>query len=141
MQRRGVQHSGGGLKVAIVCAELVLRRPPRPPVRNLSGPGGRVDWSDLQRSDDWQKVDVDDLDIRARMCILNAYLVPEEMRAALYPEISPVNTFRLILNYCLGTDIPLVEDRAFFSTWGGDYDFRDMTDLVREEDGQVSDAQ
>lgn len=45
--------------------------------------------------------------------ILNAYYLPEEIGEQLYPTISPVNTFRLILDYYLGTDFGLLEDRHY----------------------------
>lgn len=70
-------------------------------------------------------------DMRERLGILNAYLVPEEVQDSLYPEITPVNSFRLILNYCLGTSIPLIEDRAFFSSGSRPYNFIDVTEEVR----------
>lgn len=51
-----------------------------------------------------------------RMPILNAYFLPGlEAGEALYPSISPVNTFRIILNAYFEQDLPLLEDRSYFS--------------------------
>ena len=50
----------------------------------------------------------------ARLAILNAYLVPNEMRDYLYPSISPVNSFRVILPALLGQPPELLEDRFFY---------------------------
>lgn len=50
----------------------------------------------------------------ARLAILNAYLVPERMRASLYPSISPVNSFRLVLAGLTGQQPSLLEDRSFY---------------------------
>ena len=47
-----------------------------------------------------------------RSGILNAYRVPPEVASRLYPNISPVNTFRLILSHLFHTDYPLLEDRS-----------------------------
>ena len=52
---------------------------------------------------------------RLRMGILNAYYVPDAIRTRLYDSITPVNTFRLVLDY-LGADLPLLKDRRYFST-------------------------
>lgn len=75
-----------------------------------------------------------------RMGILNAYLVPDTVRSSLYPEISPVNTFRLILNYLTEADHELLADRSFFS-WSAPskspavaarhHELREVTDLLR----------
>jgi len=46
--------------------------------------------------------------------ILNAYYLPGH-NDLLYPTISPVNTFRLVLDTYLGTDYPLVDDTSYFS--------------------------
>jgi hypothetical protein len=46
--------------------------------------------------------------------ILNAYYLPGH-NDLLYPTISPVNTFRLILDTYLGADYPLLKDESFFS--------------------------
>lgn len=46
-----------------------------------------------------------------RFGILNALLLPEDIRRQLHPSISPVNTFRLILNHALGRNYELLPDR------------------------------
>jgi hypothetical protein len=50
-----------------------------------------------------------------RMKILNAYYAPEAM-GYLYPSISPVNSFRLILDTYFGYDYQFVEDLSYYST-------------------------
>ena len=50
----------------------------------------------------------------ARLAILNAYLVPDEIRKDLYPSISPVNSFRLILSHLTGQPPDLLADRSFY---------------------------
>lgn len=49
----------------------------------------------------------------ARLAILNAYLVPDEMRSDLYPSISPVNSFRIVLPRLVGRQPELLPDRHF----------------------------
>ncbi len=71
-----------------------------------------------------------------RMPILNAYLVPEKMRQKLYPSISPVNTFRLLLTECFGEHFELLPDRNFVSSY---IDFHiwqmhEVTELVSQPD-------
>ena len=50
-----------------------------------------------------------------RMKILNAYYLPDGGEKQLYPTITPVNTFRLIFNYYFQENLPLLEDRSFYS--------------------------
>lgn len=50
-----------------------------------------------------------------RHAILNAILVPESFRASLYPSISPVNTFRVILPLLAGDAPSLLDDLAYFN--------------------------
>jgi hypothetical protein len=46
--------------------------------------------------------------------ILNAYYLPGH-NDLLYPTISPVNTFRLVLDAYLGADYPLLNDTSYYS--------------------------
>lgn len=46
--------------------------------------------------------------------ILNAYYLPETGKDKLYPEITPVNTFRLILSEYFGMDYPFLPDRSIW---------------------------
>ncbi|KAA3647228.1 MAG: hypothetical protein DWQ07_06930 [Chloroflexi bacterium] len=48
--------------------------------------------------------------------ILNAYYVPDDLMDDLYPEISPVNSFRLLFSNLFDLDYPLVEDKAYRTT-------------------------
>ena len=51
-----------------------------------------------------------------RMAILNAYYFPGmQLDEILYPSISPVNTFRVVLNTYFGQELPLLEDRSYFA--------------------------
>lgn len=55
-------------------------------------------------------------DPSVRMPILNAYSLPGvETAEALYPTISPVNSFRVVLNRYFESDLPLLEDRSYFA--------------------------
>lgn len=49
---------------------------------------------------------------------LNAYYLPAGGAAGLYPSITPVNSFRLILDYYFGTRMGILEDRSYFFRWG-----------------------
>jgi hypothetical protein len=43
---------------------------------------------------------------------LNAYFFPDQNYTALYPKISPVNTFRAIFNTYFGTNYPMQKDQS-----------------------------
>ncbi|MFA9405473.1 MAG: hypothetical protein ACERKX_06615 [Anaerolineales bacterium] len=51
-----------------------------------------------------------------RLKILNALLLPEDARGEAYSTMTPVNTFRIVLNSIIGTDLPLLEDVSYWST-------------------------
>jgi len=70
------------------------------------------------------------LNIPARMSILNAYYFPDQDYEALYEDITPVNTFRIVLNKYLGTDYELLEDRSYYSSPDHPYLFTDVTEEV-----------
>jgi hypothetical protein len=103
--------------------DSILADSARPPVIVLQGdhgPGSRLVQESIEQSS-----------VPERMRILNAYHLPGGGGGALYPEITPVNTFRVILNAYLGDSSPLLEDRSFYSTWPHPYDFRDVTKPLR----------
>ena len=47
-----------------------------------------------------------------RFDILNAYYFPDRNYAALYPEITPVNTFRVVLNTYFDEEYTLLKDQS-----------------------------
>jgi hypothetical protein len=62
-----------------------------------------------------------------RLPILNAYYLPGvAMEKILYPSISPVNSFRVVLNSYFGQDLPLLEDQSYF----GPEEDRNANELV-----------
>jgi hypothetical protein len=56
--------------------------------------------------------------MREATAILNAYYLPGVDNDVLYDEISPVNTFRLILNEYFDAGLELLPDRTFFMSTG-----------------------
>lgn len=65
-----------------------------------------------------------------RLANMMAFLVPDSMRSDLYPTISPVNTFRIVLPRLVGRQPELLPDRHF------PYDSPDRAGFV-EVDGPV----
>ncbi len=103
-----------------VMIDAILEQSETTPVIILQsdhGPGAYLDWASADNSC-----------IIERTAILNAYLLPGVDHDLLYPEITPVNTFRLVLNATLGTDYQLLPDRTYMPTWDRPYDFIDVTE-------------
>ena len=63
-------------------------------------------------------------DPHRRMSILNVYHLPDGGESQLYESISPVNTFRVILNHYFGTQLPLQEDVSYYSSYEQPYDYK-----------------
>jgi hypothetical protein len=64
---------------------------------------------------------------REQMAILAAYRMPEAAKALLYPGMSPVNNFRVLFTGMFGaTDLPVLEDRTFYSDPERIYDLHEV---------------
>lgn len=50
-----------------------------------------------------------------RVKILNAIYLPDGGFKDFYPSISPVNTFRVVFNNYFGTNLPLLDDKTYYS--------------------------
>jgi hypothetical protein len=91
----------------------ILENSRTPPIIVLQGDHGlRVSMfaNQLQK-----KIAIEDACFEEVLANLNAmYLPGATARQAFYPEISPVNTFRLILDQYFGGNLGLLDDRAFF---------------------------
>lgn len=105
--------------------DAILKNSPSEPLIILQGdhgPGGHLDWQSLENSC-----------IRERLSILNAYYLPGGKTAeevGIYPSITPVNSFRLLLDAYLGTNLGAIEDRSYFAIWERPQNLIDVTDRL-----------
>ena len=83
------------------------------------GPKSGLDQESLERTD-----------VSEVFPILSAYRVPNDIRARLYPGVTPINSFRIFLSSLFGEGLPNLPDRSFFSTWEKPTSFTDVTDRV-----------
>ncbi|HET9915024.1 MAG TPA: hypothetical protein VFQ13_24250, partial [Anaerolineales bacterium] len=89
--------------------QTILSESETPPIIIIQGdhgPGAYLDWSVKEKTN-----------LKDRFSILNAYYLAGRESTSLYSSISPVNTFRVVLNEFFGTHIELLPDRNFFSLW------------------------
>lgn len=97
-------------------------RPPVIIIQGDHGPGAYLNWEDAGSSC-----------LLERLGILNAYYLPGiELHEVLYPQISPVNTFRLVFNEYFGEQFDLLPDQSFFTTWSEPFKLMDVTEARGE---------
>jgi hypothetical protein len=70
--------------------------------------------------------------LKLKFAILNAYYVPDTCKEFLYPDITPVNSFRIIYNCVFEANFPLLEDRSYYTGHPrfSSYEFIDVTNEV-----------
>jgi hypothetical protein len=73
-----------------------------------------------------------DAEVRQKFGILNAYCLPGVDISALYPTITPVNSFRLVLDLYFGVNLPLLKDYSYaYGDYSHPYRFLDVTDQLK----------
>ena len=105
--------------------ENIISKTKRPVVIVVQGDHGSGSGTDFQN--------IQKTDLPERMSILNAYYFSDQKYDKLYPEITPVNTFRVIFDQYFGADLPLLEDKNYFSLWNTPYEFIEVTDKVNKK--------
>jgi hypothetical protein len=69
--------------------------------------------------------------------ILNAYYLPDVGSDSIYLTLTPVNTFRLILNQYFGGNLELLPDASYvLTTQNGELDFFEACTLFEACDGE-----
>ena len=94
--------------------------PPIIIIQGDHGPGAYLDWTSKANSN-----------MKDRFSILNAYYLGGQKSDILYPSISPVNTFRVVLNEFFGTHLEILPDKSYFSLWLTQFRFDDVTNEVK----------
>ena len=85
--------------------------------------GGGLRWTNIN-----------DESIIERTSIFNAYYLPNVNSEIIYEGITPVNSFRIVLNNYLNGDYELLEDKVYFSTYQDMLNFRDVTKITLKPD-------
>jgi len=101
--------------------DAILANSKTPPIIILQGdhgPGAYLHWGSLESTVPAE-----------RFGILNAYYFPDGGYEMLYSGISPVNSFRVVLNQYFGGDYDLLPDKHYYSKWSFPFEFVEVTDL------------
>jgi hypothetical protein len=92
------------------------RRPAIIVLQGDHGPGSRTSFSSVDASC-----------LHERFSILNAYYFPDNKYDNLTSDITPVNSFRVILNQYFGASLDLLENKHYYSAWLAPYRLIDVT--------------
>lgn len=105
--------------------------PTRQPVVVLQADEGPYPkrFQDNQHAFNWLKAT--DAEEQEKTGILSAYYLPGIDSSAVYPGISPVNSFRLVFNSYFGTNLPYLEDKHYIDNEPRPYKFFDLTSQLK----------
>jgi hypothetical protein len=88
--------------------DAILDGSSEPPVIIIQGdhgPGSLLDWTSPDKTCLWE-----------RTSILNAYYLPAGGAEHLFPSITPVNSFRVVLDTFFGANLELLPDHTYFTS-------------------------
>jgi hypothetical protein len=98
----------------------IISRSASPPVIIIQGdhgPGGLLVWKSPDLTCLW-----------SRTAILNAYYLPDSGSRDLFPDITPVNSLRVVLNTYFKANLPLLPGETYFTSHKPGGAFVDVTD-------------
>ncbi|HEX2088908.1 MAG TPA: hypothetical protein VHI54_03090 [Actinomycetota bacterium] len=102
-----------------------------PPIIVLQPDEGQWPLRYWGRSDEFNYETASRTELLDKFQIINAYYLPNLRRKALYPSITPVNSFRVIFNHYFNAGLRLLPDRAYGRKLNPVYHFVEITHLLR----------
>jgi len=110
----------------------ILKNSKTPPIIVIQSDEGPFKVDEMNRHGEginWRKTSSEAA--RIHMRIFNAYHLPGFDTSQLYQSVTPVNSFRLILNHYFDTKFPLLPDKNYYIPHlNNPYDFYEVTDIV-----------
>lgn len=102
-------------KLMALVDSLLTKTEPKPVIvlQSDEGPFPSFYLEILERYKLFKYRQVSDRELRHKMEILNAYYLPGKDTTVLYPTITPVNSFRLILNLYFNAQVELLPDKNY----------------------------
>jgi len=117
-------------KKTLEMVDEILASPERSPIIVIQADHGPIPPGDPEGI-----ADPDAKEAKLRSGILNAYHCPG-FENELYERISPVNSFRVVLDNLFGTEFGILEDKSYASSYAKPYRFKDITPLVVQDGDQ-----
>jgi hypothetical protein len=108
-------------KLIVKMIETIKKNSTTPPIIILQSDEGPypLAFRQLMTKYNWRNAPPDVL--KEKLRILNAYYLPDSDTKGFYDSISPVNSFRLILNRYFGSSLPILPDNAYIQAYSDLY--------------------
>jgi len=106
----------------IYVIDSILRRSKQPPIIIIQGDHGPANYFNV--------VEPNNTCLKERYAIFNAYYFPDGDYSALYPAITPVNSFRVVFNQYFGTSLEVLEDKNYYAAWFTPYVFSNVSNEI-----------
>ena len=103
-----------------------------PPIIVLQPDEGQWPLRYWDRSDEFNYETASRTELLDKFQIINAYYLPGVRGKALYPSITPVNSFRLIFNHYFNAGFRLLPDKTYGRKLNPVYHFVEITHLLRD---------
>ena len=111
------------------CIDRIISESDVPPVIVLQADEGP--YPDFMKTFSWDQSRGNNLDLRVKSGILNAYYFPGADQNVFYPSITPVNSFRLVFNLYFGSNLEALPDRYYLCVnTARPFDFTDVTEIL-----------
>src|SRR5215216_706673 len=112
-------------EIILKAVDKILSESKTPPIIIIQGDHGPVSYFGTD--------EVAKGNMKEQHAILNAYYFPGGKYDLLYPSVSPVNSFRIVLNTFFDGEYELLSDKNYFLPHALPYNFIDVTDRVKTD--------